>query len=168
MTLVTLVTQNQPPCELKGSLFTLTVMHLYQTNQEAIDRFLTEKVQQAPGFFNNAPVVIDLEALAEHDTRVDFKNLRDLLRQHGMVPVGVRHGNPDMQTAAVLAGLPVLPEGRGAAKKPEKTEKPETPAKKRNKIHTQPVRSGQQVYAPEGDLILLGTISPGAEVLEGW
>ena len=166
MTLVSLVTQNQPPCELKGSLFTLTVVHLYQTNQEAIDRYLSEKVKQAPSFFNNAPVVIDLEALAERETAIDFTGLHGLLRKHGMVPVGVRNGNPELQTAAVLAGLPVLPEGRSVAKKPDKTEKSEAPAVKRqNKIHTQPVRSGQQVYAPEGDLILLGSISPGAEIL---
>ena len=30
---------------------------------------------------------------------------------------------------------------------------------------TQPVRSGQQVYASEGDLVILSSVSPGAELL---
>nr|MDQ2693913.1 septum site-determining protein MinC [Pseudomonadota bacterium] len=34
-----------------------------------------------------------------------------------------------------------------------------------NKLISQPVRSGQQMYAPDGDLILLGTVNAGAEVL---
>lgn len=139
-------------------------MHLRRIDLEATDRQLAEKVKQAPGFFNNVPVVIDLESLPHRDIPVDFAALYDLLRKHGMIPVGVRHGSSELQAAAVLAGLPVLPEGRasGGAKK---NEKPEVSAAQRNKLFTQPVRSGQQVYAPEGDLILLGAISPGAEVL---
>ena len=33
------------------------------------------------------------------------------------------------------------------------------------KIITQPIRSGQQVYAPGGDLLILNSVSPGAELL---
>lgn len=53
----------------------------------------------------------------------------------------------------------------------EPTENP-TPARVENpgepapaKIINQPVRSGQQVYAPEGDLIILAPVQAGAEVL---
>ena len=45
-------------------------------------------------------------------------------------------------------------------------ERPVEPAPaSRNKLVTQPVRSGQQIYAPDGDLILMAAISAGAEVL---
>jgi len=154
-----------PPFELKGSLFTLTVMHLHQAEKATIAYYLAEKVKQAPGFFNNAPVIIDLDTLAD-STVVDFAGLYDLLREQGMIPVGVRHGSADLQAAAVLAGLPVLPEGRSAAavKKPDKPE-PEFVPVVHNKMIVQPVRSGQQIYAPDGDLIVLGPISAGAEVL---
>ena len=157
--------QNQAPFELKGSLFTLTVMHLYQTDVNTIDRLLTEKAKQAPGFFSNTPVIIDLEALADKDTAVDFSSLAELLRQQGMVPVGVRNGDHHLHSAAMLAGLPKLPDGR-YGKVTQTVDKPATPsAPTHNKLITQPVRSGQQLYAADGDLILLGTISPGAEVL---
>ncbi len=160
MTLLAVV-ENREPFELKGSLFTLTVMHLRQTDKVAIGHHLAKKVKQAPDLFNHAPVVIDLEALGEAEGIPDFSSLYDLLREQGMIPVGVRNGSSELQAAAVLAGLPVLPETRPpVAKKPDQP----TPIL-RTKLVTQPVRSGQQVYAPAGDLILLGSISAGAEVL---
>ena len=156
--------EDQAPFELKGSLFTLTVMHLYQTDQGVIGRYLDQKIKQAPIFFNSAPVIIDLKALVTSPSRVDFVNLYDLLRRHGMIPVAVRNGTDEMHAAAAVAGLPVMLEGRsvGAASKPDKLESPPV---QHSKTIRHPVRSGQQVYAPGGDLILLGTVSPGAEVL---
>ena len=162
MTVASFSPADSAPFELKGSLFTLTVLHLRRMDREAIDFYLAEKVKQAPGFFQNAPVVIDLETLAA-DTPVDFKALHDLLRAHGLIPVGVRHASPERQVAAVLAGLPIMPEARTAVAA-KKTDIPE-PTSRRNKLITQPVRSGQQIYAADGDLVLLGPVSAGAEVL---
>ncbi|MFZ1859122.1 MAG: hypothetical protein WAV81_00430, partial [Candidatus Competibacter sp.] len=102
------------PFELKGSLFTLTVLRLFQSDPTAIERHLAEKIKQAPSFFNNTPVVIDLEALADSKEGVDFKGLYELLRGRGMIPVGIRNGSPKQHAAARRAGLPVLPESRAA------------------------------------------------------
>ena len=79
------------PFELKGSLFTLTVLHLHSSELTVIDRYLAEKINQAPGFFHNTPVVVDLQALAD-DVAIDFIGLVDLLRNRGMIPVAIRHG----------------------------------------------------------------------------
>ena len=156
-----LASEETPPFELKGSLFTLTVLHLFQMDRAAIERHLAEKVKQAPSFFNNTPVVIDLEGVADSPEGLDFNGLYELLRAHGMVPVGMRNGTPIQQVAARLAGLPTLPESRAnGAKKPDKTE-----PVSRSRIVNHPVRSGQQIYAPDGDLIVLGTVSAGAEVI---
>ena len=156
-----LASEETPPFELKGSLFTLTVLHLFQMDRAAIERHLAEKVKQAPSFFNNTPVVIDLEGVADSPEGLDFNGLYELLRAHGMVPVGMRNGTPIQQVAARLAGLPALPENRAnGAKKPDKTE-----PVSRSRIVNHPVRSGQQIYAPDGDLIVLGTVSAGAEVI---
>lgn len=157
-----LTQEETPPFTLKGSLFTLTVLHLFQMKRAAIEQHLTEKIKQAPSFFNNTPVVIDLEAAPDSDEELDFQGLYELLRAHGMVPVGIRNGTPIQQAAARLAGLPTLPESR-ANESTKKADKPQ--AAPRNKIFGHPVRSGQQVYAPEGDLIVLGAVSAGAEVI---
>ncbi|MCC8998600.1 MAG: septum site-determining protein MinC, partial [Candidatus Contendobacter sp.] len=65
----------QPPFELKGSLFTLTVLRLFQLDMAAIEQHLAEKIKQAPGFFDNTPVVIDLEGLTLPPDGVDFNGL---------------------------------------------------------------------------------------------
>lgn len=156
-----LISGNPDPFELKGSLFTLTVLHLRHPDLEAIDRLLADKVRQAPGFFQNAPVVVDLDGMAA--TAIpDCAGLCRVLRERGLIPVGVRNGNAAQQQAALAAGLALLPEGRSVLN----SRKPSEPtATQRNRLVTQPVRSGQQIYAAEGDLILLGAVSPGAEVL---
>lgn len=155
--------EEAPPFALKGSLFTLTVLHLFQLDRTAIERQLAEKIKQAPSFFNNTPVVIDLDGMTDSSDGLDFNGLYELLRAHGMVPVGIRNGTPMQQAAARLAGLPVLPESRAAhnGKKPERTES----ASVHSRIVNHPIRSGQQVYAPDGDLIVLGAVSAGAEVI---
>ena len=159
-------TDEQKPFQLKGSLFTLAVIQLRSTNLEAIDRHLAEKALQAPAFFSNAPVIIELDNTldAAADT-IDFTGLCRCLRQRGMIPVGIRNIDQQDQPKAIAAGLPILPEGRLSieSRKPESATTP-IPVN-RNRMVTQPVRSGQQLYAPEGDLVLLSAVSAGAEVL---
>lgn len=155
------VQPRQVPFELKGSLFTLTVLQLWQSDPASIERHLRSKVEQAPGFFQHVPVIIDL---AELNGDVDFIELAALLRRYQLIPVGVRHASVDQQAACLQAGLPVLPEQRSTGRNSVEPE-PETPPPTRNRLHQQPVRSGQQIYAPDGDLIIIGTVSVGAEVL---
>lgn len=138
-------------------------MYLREVDKTVIARHLQEKIRQAPGLFSNTPLVIDLEPLAESAVTVDFAGLAKILREHGMIPVGVRNGGVILQAAATLAGLPLLPESRsGGTKKADKSD--QAPAC-HSKIVTQPVRSGQQIYASQGDLIVLGAVSAGAELL---
>lgn len=156
--------EDKLPFELKGSLFTLTVLHLFRLDRAAIEQHLAEKVKQAPGFFSNTPVVIDLENAIVTGDDFDFKGLYELLRRHSMIPVGVRNGVQKLQAAARLAGLPVLPESRtaGMVKKAERSES--TPLVRSRIIH-HPVRSGQEVYAQDRDLVILGAVSAGADVV---
>ncbi len=165
---------NTPPFELKASLFTLTVMRLHHADPKRVDRHLLEKVKQAPAFFDNSPVVIDLGALSGKGVNVDFAALSDVLRSRGMIPVGVRNGGKELEAAAVLAGLPLLPErattpgkssGKQAAEEKKEAANTGSSPQRHSRIVTHPVRSGQQVYAADGDLVLLGPVSHGAEVL---
>jgi septum site-determining protein MinC len=159
------------PFELKGSLFTLTVLHLRQTDLAVIDHHLAAKIGQAPGFFQNVPVIIDLELVAP-ETAIDFHGLCELLCQRGMIPVAIRNGSPEQQQKAAAARLPTLPskpieapEPRVNPLKKSSTVHPPPAQRLHYRLHAQPVRSGQRVYAPEGDLILLAPVNHGAEVL---
>ncbi|MEZ5593520.1 MAG: septum site-determining protein MinC [Gammaproteobacteria bacterium] len=182
--------QQRPAFELKGSLFTLTILQLKRTDLVLIDQQLLIKINQAPSFFQNAPVVIDLSELTDKDESLDFAALSAILRSRGMVPVGIRNGTESLQTAARMAGLSILPDHRSAAtrratpaldqglpsadqektdEQPDKTATlrtaPSTDGTSYSRLLTQPIRSGQQIYAPKGDLIVLGAVSNGAEVL---
>jgi septum site-determining protein MinC len=82
-----------PVLELKAAAFTLPVIRLLGLDMDAVEAQLVPKVEQAPGFFRNTPVVIDLAALSASDADIGFPQLVGLLRGLGMIPVGVRGGS---------------------------------------------------------------------------
>ena len=44
------------PIELKGSSFTLSVVHLHEAEPKVIHQALEDKIAQAPAFLKHAPV----------------------------------------------------------------------------------------------------------------
>ncbi|CAK0773280.1 septum site-determining protein MinC [Gammaproteobacteria bacterium] len=119
---------------------------------------MTAKVAQAPAFFQDTAVVLDLQAIDGQP--LDLRALLDTLRSHGTHPLGIRHGDVFQQTEARALGLAIFPAVRKDESRP-----PPSESRAKPKLWTQPVRSGQQVYAPGGDLIILGMVNAGAEVL---
>lgn len=157
--------------EIKSGSVNLLTLKLADGDLDRVARQLTEKVQNAPEFFRNAPVVIELGALNTRQSTLDFERLNQVLRQLGLSPVGVRGGHGALNQAAEKAGLAVLAERvetpareapKAAAGKPEP---PPVPAGSGSRLVDQPVRSGQRIYAAGGDLIVLAPVSAGAELL---
>lgn len=141
--------------DLKGSSFTLSVLHLSDNDVAKAVSFLNEKVQQAPAFFANAPVVINI---ANVDGEIDFTTLKQGVSDAGMFPVGVT-GCKDKRTQnlANQANFAVM----SASKSPSQAPAALAPTK----IVRTPVRSGQQIYAKDCDLVVLNHVSEGAEVI---
>jgi len=165
--------------QLKGGLYPLTALQLLGTNFTLFEQQLDAKIEQAPKFFYNAPIVIELQKLTQ-PISVDFKKLIDILLKKKLIPVGVKGGSPEHQTAAALAGLPILQDNTKDSDKNEqkserspiadpsfKTAEPDVGEIRgsNTKIITKPVRSGQQIYAQGGDLIVLAPVSHGSELL---
>ncbi len=168
--------------QLKGGLYPLTALQLLGSNLALFEEQLALKIQQAPKFFHHAPVVIELQKLNPADISINFKELVAILSRKKLIPVGIRGGHPTQQAAATEAGLAILTEGGKELSKsqtqPEKsaeqtvqaTTNPDTSNEADikgtpTKIITEPVRSGQQVYARGGDLIVLAPVSHGSELL---
>ena len=157
--------------QLKGSLFTLTVLQLIEANYETFAAQLEAMAVQAPKFFHNTPIVIDLQRLADPSQPIDLNRLLQVLRQHSLIPIGLRGGLPEHQMAALSIGLAILPETKSeptqaVAKTQNSASTPRTVTiPQTSKVVTQQVRSGQQIYAKGGDLIILAPVSPGAELL---
>lgn len=161
--------------ELKASLFTLTILQLKTFDVDLITQQLAATIQKAPSFFQNAPVVFDLHRLQAIQCPIDFDALIKTLKAHQLIPVAIVGANADQSKQAAAAGIGSLP-GQYTAKKPEESEATAEPAAVAQietisqadpvtKIVSQPVRSGQQIYAKDGDLIVLASVSHGAELI---
>ncbi len=151
--------------EFKGSSFTLSVLHLTDTDPQQIKELLSSKVAQAPQFFQSAPLVVNIEEL---EVIPDFDEIKQIIEDEGFVLVGVT-GAQDEQTreAAKLAGLAVMTAGR-SVESTEPAARQETPAETAltaTRVHHGNVRSGQQIYAPGGSLVIIGSVGNGAEVI---
>lgn len=157
---------SQSPIELKGSSFTLSVVHLHHTDPETVRNAIQEKVSQAPAFLKNAPVVINVSSLTRE---VNWRQMQQAIAETGLHIVGIS-GCKDEQLKRMIArsGLPVLSEGKeqkfSADSAPSVAIPVEQPAIKTRLIST-PVRSGQQIYAKNCDLIVTSSVSAGAELI---
>lgn len=189
---------SKPAFELKGTPFTLPVLHLFESNMDAVYAQLEKKVKQAPTFFHNAPIVINLHQLDDAD-QIDFVGLISILRGHRFIPVGITGGTEQQQMTANAMELAILTSVGIGAKSQQTTAEKEPDKKPAQTVHrtdepekdnqtaqqqeqregasepgreavptqliSSPVRSGQRVIAPHGDLIVTTTVSPGAEIM---
>lgn len=168
--------QDQAPVfQLKGSMLAITVLELARNNLEALDRQLAAKVAQAPNFFSNTPLVLALDKLPAGAGAIDLPGLMRVCRQHGLRTLAIRANRIEDIAAAIAIDLPVLPPS-GARERliepaievvpePKKPEKPPEPTIRPTKIITIPVRGGQMVYAEGCDLVVISSVSPGAELM---
>jgi len=123
--------------------------------------------------------VIDLSQLDESadaaGAGIDFERLRQMLARHQTQPIAVRGGSDTQHAAARAAGLsiaamPVAPPARPPAPAEAPSPAPqivrEVPVPASGTlVIDRPLRSGQQVYARGGDVIVLDVVSFGAEVI---
>jgi septum site-determining protein MinC len=171
------------PFRLRGANFNLLVLRILDHRVEAIIPVLGDQFRRAPGFLRFAPVVIGLDDIAARPTEVDFAALIQALRAIEIVPIGTTGGTPEMKAAAQGVGLPPLRavigrEGAEAATpdapipaaapaapmpspEPVIQHAPALPAM----VIDQPVRAGTRIWAQGRDLIVVGTVNRGAEVI---
>ncbi len=175
--------------ELRSASMTLVVVALKTTDMLAIERELTARFADTPEMFNHDPVVIDIAQAEGDPLALDYARLASLLRQFKMVAAAVRGGSPEQMAAAAEAGLGEAPEALPpatrtptaavAAPPPVEAVPPPAPAPEpvaaapeqvqpaaiTTLIVDKPLRSGQQVYARGGDLVVLAAVNFGAEVI---
>lgn len=159
-----------PAFELKAAGFTLPVIRLLSSDMEAVAAQVGAKVEQAPDFFHNTPVVIDLTGFPTEAGEVEFPLLVGLLRGYGMIPFGVRGGTKAQHASAEAMDLAVLGDAFIRANRPAASAGAAAPAEGAEppraavSVVTKPVRSGQRIYAAGGDLSVIAPVSSGAEL----
>ena len=165
--------------EFKSATLPLIAVILKTADLDVLAAALDVQLADSPDFFEQEPVVIDLSLLPEEsaDTEIDFGALRALLARHQTQPIAVRGGSDAQHQAARAAGLSIAampvtpaPSARTAAAPAPAPEAPqivrELPVLANGTLVVdKPLRSGQQVYARGGDVIVLAVVNFGAEVI---
>ena len=116
---------------------------------------------RSPGFFAEKSVVIDVSGLSL--TRKIFLDLLDELSKRGIRILGVEGANPSDSDGRV----PFL--ARSQADKTKSTPAPvlapSTPSPASSLLIEAPVRSGQLVVCPDGDVTVIASVASGAEIV---
>jgi len=155
---------------VQGAVFTVMVVRADMLRDPSFEAELAEQVQRSPRFFLNAPVVLDLRGATNFAREVEFAEAKEILRRHTLTLIGVQNAAPSQGDAAAAAGLAGLAPNatqpnrpRPAQAAPAQDLSPPAPTKSR--LITQPVRSGTQIYARGGELVVTAPVSPGAEIM---
>src|SRR5258706_13928713 len=155
---------------------------LKRSEVRLIERQMAPQRARLAEFFSE-PMILDLGEVAAHDTQLDMTGLLASLRRLDIVIAGVCNGSEQQLATARAAGVPVISGSSGsrrsgaseAAASEAKTRVAEArPAQTAPIVSPQqqasthivdaPVRTGQRVFA-SGDVTLLASVNPGAEVL---
>jgi septum site-determining protein MinC len=168
------------PYQIRGTVQNLLALRVERPEDPRFFEQLRDDVLRAPGFFKNAPIIIDVRAVVDQ-APVDLRKFVARVRACEMQPIGLMNGDATWSDAARAVGLSVLAPGTPAetarpleaAVEPEAA--PPAPARTddaaapgpapRNLLVEQAVRGGQQVYAAGGDVVCLAPVSHGAELV---
>ena len=166
--------------EFKGSSFTLSVLHLKTSKLADIRADLTKKVAQAPEFFYLVPIVVNIEQL---DSSIDYQAVKALIEELNFTFVGFT-GKVSKELPKHIRELGFSFVNTAKVTPPVKTVTREEKVKEEivaekavqvavtsqqnlysDKVHRGQIRSGQQIYAKEQNLVIIGSVSAGAEVI---
>jgi septum site-determining protein MinC len=171
-------------CDLRFGQVGIACVRVKRADAAALCEELERRVRAAPQLFSRAAVVLDLSHLLDLPDEGTVDALLEAVRSAGMLPVGLAYGTSATEALAQRMGLPLIakfraayePADGGSIAPPAPAAAP-TPAPVREPVLSQPdgavgaqrhegtVRSGQQIYARDRDLVVVGTVANAAEVI---
>lgn len=173
-----------PAIELRFGHVNLAQVRLRTTDPQAIREALAARVASAPKFFDRTAVSLDLGALEAPPEPAELRAIMAAVRGAGVMPIGLAHGAPAVESLADALALPVIRQFRDEAerKKPDPAVAPPTGARAgapagsaraapaqdaapTSQMHHAIIRSGQRVYARGRDLVVTATVGAGSEVI---
>lgn len=137
--------------------------HQIPINCDSIEAFSTlvaTTIARAPSLFKSAPAVLDISDWSAD--KLDLSAALALCRQLELVPFALTSQNPQHQALASPLHLAWI--DFKANKTSSKLAEPSAPITE-TKVITQPVRSGQQIYAANAHLLVTSQVGAGAEVI---
>ena len=125
---------------------------------------IDQKIKDAGSFFAGPPVVLDLSAVKLSKSAI--AHLVAELEQRNVRIIGLENVDP----ASTGVGLPPLVRSsRGVSAKTDAADAPmQEPCRgAATLLLDKPIRSGQSVFFPDGDVTVLGSVASGAELVAG-
>jgi septum site-determining protein MinC len=119
-------------------------------------------ISRSPGFFVGKPVVLDMSAVDL--SRSAISHLVVSLEKKDIRILGIEGVEPSLLTPTMP---PLLTGGRHCAIQQIEPEKAEVKPPPTSLLLDSPVRSGQSVVFPDGDVTVLGSVGSGAEIVAG-
>jgi septum site-determining protein MinC len=122
-------------------------------------------LERSPGFFAGKPVVLDLAGLKP--TRAEFDALMSELEGRHIRVMAVEEVDPSWLGSGMP---PLLSGGRHSGlieMQAPAVARPRQPPQPSSLVLSQPVRSGQSVIFPYGDVTVIGSVASGAEIVAG-
>jgi septum site-determining protein MinC len=165
---------------IKGRSFLAVVLSPDLPLDQWLDR-LDDLASRSAGFFLDRPVVLDVSELSIK--KPELKQLIDDLAERNVRIMGIEGARPSM----LGPGMPPLMKGGKPASDvevttrepgpeaeaeieapaPQTLEAPQVRAIPQSLVIDEPVRSGQSIIFPEGDVTIVGSVASGAEVIAG-
>ena len=143
--------------DIKSARLNLFSIRLRSTRLADIARDLDNRFS-SDSPFSRTPAMLDVSQV--NPVELDYRGLVARFAQYGIHLVGVRPTPAGLEGALDDAGL--LPLGGDEALDESCLEDEPQP---QTLVIDKPVRAGQQVYARGGNLVVLATVSAGAEVI---
>jgi septum site-determining protein MinC len=112
----------------------------------------------SPDFFAGKAIALDVSKLSI--TRSEIAELVETLGQRGIRVLGLENAQPDQLDSS----LPPLLTGGRPATGTEPASRQQQPS---SLLFEHPIRSGQSIIFPHGDVTILGSVASGAEVVAG-
>ncbi len=173
--------------ELKIGQVGIANLRVRNLDVDKLKQEMQDRVARAPKLFERAAVILDFGGLTKCPDAKTVNALIEALKSAGVLPVAIAYGTSAIEELSVQVGLPLLAKFRASyetqtvvnaepeEKKPAQKAEPEieTPASANvvaaksepGLMQTQPVRSGQQIYAQNKDITVMATVGAGAEVI---
>lgn len=172
---MTKVLTDQRSIRIKGRSFLAVVLSPEAPLDQWLER-LDDLAARSAGFFLSRPVVLDaselsldkaglkalLAALTERNVGImGIEGVRPSMIEPGMPP-SLKGGKPasDVEVEPVAVASAELPEEKPRAAG-------EVRAVVQSLVINEPVRSGQSIMFPEGDVTVIGSVASGAEIIAG-
>ena len=157
----------RPQLRLRGRSFIAVALVPEPPVMEWLRR-LDAELERAPSFFAGRSVVLDVSVANLHQPGI--RALLAELAAREVRVLGIEGAPEELQGIEVPGWPPMLNGGRaaGAIEVPDEPE-PAAPAPEEpcSLLLQEPVRSGQSIVFPRGDVTVLGSVSSGAEVMAG-